>query len=134
MLTCTGICAGKASVADYLKYEHGFRSVSLSTNIVAPIEDQLADRLKLAGTLQGPVHDNLTFGTVDALLDFVTTRWRDRWIINGIWSESVLEALLRRPFFLLISVDAPVSVRWARYKVKYVFVRSASTRRLADVQ
>jgi dCMP deaminase len=114
-----GICAGKASVTDYLKYEHGFRSVSLSTGSVAPIKDQLAERLKKAGSLHQAVEDNLTFPTVEALLDFVTTRWRDRWIINGIWSESDLEALLRRPFFLLISVDAPISVRWARYKAKY---------------
>lgn len=115
-----GICAGKASVTDYLKYEHGFRSVSLATGSVAPIQDQLASRLKLAGSLHEPVYDNLTFATVEALLDFVTPRWRDRWIINGIWSENVLEALLRRPFFLLISVDAPVTVRWARYKTKWV--------------
>jgi len=91
----------------------------LSERLVAPIEEQLAERLKLAGSLHEPVYDNLTFTTVEALLDFVTTRWRDRWIINGIWSEKVLEALLRRPFFLLISVDAPISVRWQRYKAKY---------------
>lgn len=117
-----GICAGKASVTDYLKYEHGFRSVSLSTGSVAPIQDQLAERLKKAGSLHQAVEDNLTFPTVEALLDFVTTRWRDRWIINGIWNESDLEALLRRPFFLLISVDAPISVRWARYKAKYAYI------------
>jgi dCMP deaminase len=109
-------------VTDYLKYEHGFRSVSLSTGSVAPIQDQLAERLKKAGSLHQAVEDNLTFPTVEALLDFVTTRWRDRWIINGIWSESDLEALLRRPFFLLISVDAPISVRWARYQAKYVYI------------
>jgi dCMP deaminase len=28
----------------------------------------------------------------------------------------VVDALLRRPFFLLVSVDAPVSVRWQRFK------------------
>jgi dCMP deaminase len=28
----------------------------------------------------------------------------------------VVDALLRRPFFLLVSVDAPVSVRWQRNK------------------
>jgi dCMP deaminase len=91
----------------------------LSDRLVAPIEEQLAERLKLAGSLHEPVYDNLTFTTVEALLDFVTTRWRDRWIINGIWSEKVLESLLRRPFFLLISVDAPIIVRWKRYKAKY---------------
>lgn len=35
---------------------------------------------------------------------------------TDIWDDSVVDALLRRPFFLLISVDAPVSVRWQRFR------------------
>lgn len=35
---------------------------------------------------------------------------------TDIWDDRVVDALLRRPFFLLISVDAPVSVRWQRFK------------------
>jgi dCMP deaminase len=50
------------------------------------------------------------------LLDFVTLRWRERWVTTDIWDDRVVDALLRRPFFLLISVDAPVSVRWQRFK------------------
>lgn len=56
------------------------------------------------------------FPNVDALLDFVTLRWREPWVTTDIWDEGVVEALLRRPFFLLVSVDAPVSVRWQRFK------------------
>lgn len=57
-----------------------------------------------------------TFVNVDALLEFVTLRWRERWVTTDIWDDKVVDALLRRPFFLLISVDAPVSVRWQRFK------------------
>lgn len=57
-----------------------------------------------------------TFPNVDALLDFVTLRWSERWVTTDIWDDDVVDALLRRPFFLLISVDAPVSVRWQRFK------------------
>lgn len=35
---------------------------------------------------------------------------------TDIWDDTVVDALLRRPFFLLVSVDAPVSVRWQRFK------------------
>lgn len=45
----------------------------------------------------------------------VTLRWRERWVTTDIWDDSVVDALLRRPFFLLVSVDAPVSVRWKRF-------------------
>jgi dCMP deaminase len=59
-----------------------------------------------------------TFSTADDLLDFVTKQWRERWVTTDIHSESILDKLLRRPFFILISIDAPVSVRWARYKAR----------------
>lgn len=61
-----------------------------------------------------------TFTTIDALLDFVTLRWRENWVTTDIWDESVVDALLRRPFFLLVSVDAPVSIRWQRFKDRCV--------------
>lgn len=57
---------------------------------------------------------SLSFPTPDALLEFVTTKWRERWVTTDVFSRSVLEAYSRRPFFLLISVDAPVTVRWKR--------------------
>jgi dCMP deaminase len=56
------------------------------------------------------------FLDIDSLLDFVTLRWRERWVTTDIWDDTVVDALLRRPFFLLVSVDAPVSVRWQRFK------------------
>lgn len=57
-----------------------------------------------------------TFPDVDSLLEFVTLRWRERWVTTDIWDNKVVDALLRRPFFLLVSVDAPISVRWQRFK------------------
>jgi dCMP deaminase len=55
---------------------------------------------------------------VASLLDFVTKSWRSRWVITSIPSEAVLDALSRRPFFILISVDAPLLVRWKRYQAR----------------
>jgi dCMP deaminase len=59
--------------------------------------------------------EQFTFADVDALLDFVTLRWQERWVTTDIWDGDIVDALLRRPFFLLVSVDAPVSVRWKRF-------------------
>lgn len=58
------------------------------------------------------------FSNPDELLDFVTKHWRDRWVTTDIPDESVLEMYTRRPFFLLISVDAPVTVRWRRFQTR----------------
>lgn len=45
----------------------------------------------------------------------MTKRWREHWILTDIHSEIILDLLLRRPFFLLISVDAPTTLRYARF-------------------
>lgn len=60
--------------------------------------------------------DDKTFLTVEALIDFVTKSWQQRWVTTDVWDEGVLETLSRRPFFILVSVDAPVSIRWRRFK------------------
>lgn len=115
---CEGICAGKHSVADYLVTEHGFRKIFLERTASTPAVEKSATQARL------PRHDltngeegakGLMFSTADALLDYVTTRWSERWVTTDIWDDTVLECFQRRPFFLLVSVDAPVSVRWKRF-------------------
>ena len=56
------------------------------------------------------------FATADDLLAFVTKHWRERWVTTDIFNEPLLEMYTRRPFFLLISVDAPLTVRWRRFQ------------------
>lgn len=58
------------------------------------------------------------FKTTEDLLDFVTRQWRERWVTTDIHSEAILDQLLRRPFFILVSVDAPVHVRWQRFQAR----------------
>ncbi len=94
---CGGICAGKSTVAQYLVEHHGFKQLFLQQS-------------------SNNSTNTHTFQNVGALMDFVTTRWQERWVITDIYSEAVLDILVRRPFFILISVDAPVSVRWKRFQ------------------
>lgn len=60
-----------------------------------------------------PAH---VFTTPEDLLDFVTKRWRSRFVITDVHTEAVLDVFIRRPFFLLLSVDAPLTVRWRRFQ------------------
>ena len=57
-----------------------------------------------------------TFPTAEELLDYVTKRWRSRFVTTDIHTEAILDVLIRRPFFLLLSTDAPLTVRWRRYR------------------
>jgi dCMP deaminase len=56
------------------------------------------------------------FTTPEDLLDFVTKRWRSRFVTTDVPTEVVLDVFIRRPFFLLLSVDAPLTVRWRRFQ------------------
>lgn len=112
---CGSILAGKQSVAAYLVEQQNFSmlhlahvesstsfaSSSLTTNHTSPYN-----------TAENS--DNKVFGKIEEMVDFVTKRWQQRWVTTDIQNEIVLETLLRRPFFLLVSVDAPLSLRWQR--------------------
>lgn len=66
--------------------------------------------------LRKQIFPSYAFSTTTALLDFVTKHWRSRWVTTDVHDEAVLDTLSRRPFFILISVDAPLTVRWQRYQ------------------
>ena len=116
-----GICAGKHAIAEYLAQHQGFQLLELKTKVHAsegPGEDlllQAADSQWKSSTPSA----NLVFDDVDALLEFVTKKWQDRWVTTDICDATTLERLLIRPFFLLVSVDAPVSLRWKRFSDRY---------------
>ncbi|TVY62764.1 Deoxycytidylate deaminase [Lachnellula suecica] len=131
---CGGICAGKHTVAQYLGEHHGFTRLHLhqsTTNgdlestskgrpeVKQEVEQQSLKQIvpKIKGTLsETPILSEHVFASTESLLDFVTKRWRERWVTTDIHTERILDALLRRPFFILVSVDAPVSVRWSRFQ------------------
>lgn len=50
------------------------------------------------------------------MLDFVTTRWQSRFVTTDICTETTLEVFARRPFFIMLSTDAPSTVRWQRFQ------------------
>lgn len=115
-----GICAGKQSVAEYLAEKHSFIALRiLPSGSKSETHDSVSAERKVESY---HVSGNLerSFADVESLLEFVTERWRERWVTTDIWDEKALKSLLRRPSFLLISVDAPISLRWERFKQRSV--------------
>ncbi|KAK5056848.1 hypothetical protein LTR84_012380 [Exophiala bonariae] len=132
---CGSICSGKHTTAEYLVQHHGFLRLHLPTTRSLPQHEHIHSPSS-SSTLDGDLYDakqklnherllpsvtdqrgtrGLTFPDVDSLLEFVTKRWREHWVLTDIVDEATLEALLRRPFFLLINVDAPVGLRYKRF-------------------
>ncbi|KAI1808113.1 cytidine deaminase-like protein [Daldinia bambusicola] len=125
---CGAKCAGKSTVAQYLIDHHGFKKLHLNLSAseagtCSGASDSDVDlfnsaastnSLTLSRKQRAPT--SYTFSTTAALLDFVTKQWRSRWVTTDVHDEAVFESLSRRPFFILISVDAPLTVRWQRHR------------------
>ncbi|KAI0114499.1 cytidine deaminase-like protein [Nemania sp. FL0031] len=115
---CGARCAGKSTVAQYLVEHHGFTRLH--------IENQETQRLEREPVVNGTkTQAPIVFPTATALIDFVTKDWRDHFVTTDIHSEVILSVLSRRPFFILISVDAPVTVRWRRHQARQKLAASA---------
>ncbi|KAH9486498.1 Deoxycytidylate deaminase [Psilocybe cubensis] len=59
---------------------------------------------------------SLCFSSHTELLDYVTKNWRNDFVTSDLRTRSLIETFVRRPFFLLVSVDAPLLERFHRSK------------------
>jgi|SRR5271170_5062727 len=131
------ICSGKRTIASYLLSNHNFTRLRLrqptTTTTTAPRDDVLDFQLTPSITppppplndiheLSNGVHDiqvngseDIWFDSMPEMVDYVTKRWRENFVTVDIWNEKDLEMVIKRPFFLLVSVDAPLTVRYNRY-------------------
>ncbi|POS74427.1 deoxycytidylate deaminase [Diaporthe helianthi] len=127
---CGSICSGKGTVARYLVEHHGFRHVSVDPNGSKTPRGQINSQeaeSNVSNTHQKrPSATAEIFHTSDELLEYVTQRWQERWVTTDVMSKKVLDAYSRRPSFLLISVDAPILVRWQRYQRRKQEMASAA--------
>ena len=112
-------------MATYLVQEHGFLELRLARTSSTPLVEKSASKARLSTSENGEYQDSHSFPSVDLLLSHVTRNWDQRWVTTDIWDEEILETLLRRPFFLLVSVDAPVTLRWERFKERLLYGRSS---------
>lgn len=97
---------------------HSFTLLHLSRSQQGPENESSSIELSTEGYEQSH-EDTLTkqqFAAAEELLNFVTKRWNERWVTTNIWNEETLQIFSRRPFFFLVSVDAPINLRWERCK------------------
>ncbi|KAI6136354.1 cytidine deaminase-like protein [Pisolithus sp. B1] len=88
-------CAGKSTVEDYL-ISKGFVAVRLSTKTLGA---------------------NQVFTTPNELLEYVTRHWRSNFVTVDLISLELINPFIKRPFFLLIKVDAPLLQRYHRHSL-----------------
>ncbi|KAG0634595.1 cytidine deaminase-like protein [Tuber brumale] len=105
---CGSLCAGKTEVAKYLEAKHGFTLIQMEE----------ASDSDSSGSCASWTDGEKSYSSSKCLLSYITQNWSKRFVMLGMGSvePKVLETFLRRPFFLLLSVDAPTLVRWQRYQ------------------
>lgn len=59
---------------------------------------------------------SIPFSNVPDLFEYATKHWQSNLVTVSIHDESTVDALSHRPFFILVHVDAPISIRWQRFK------------------
>ncbi len=108
------MCAGKHSVQGYLIEQHGFKPLILQRTSSTPSVEKSASEAHVpeqSDNASAPI-----FQSADALLDFATKHWEEHYVITSIYDERTVETLTNRPLFILVHIDAPISVRWQRFK------------------
>ncbi len=102
-------------MAEYLTQHQNFRRLEVKSGPPPRAADD--PRLQAFGLTDDAIDQvtPLQFETTGLLLEFATKRWQERWVTTHIWDASTLDSFIQRPFFLLVSVDAPVSLRWKRF-------------------
>ncbi|KAI7288097.1 hypothetical protein KC345_g144 [Hortaea werneckii] len=115
---CGGICAGKHSIQDFLIREHNFTPLHLTRIETPGIEKSASGSTVPNGDSSQPngTLNSQTFATAEALVDHATKNWQANFVTTSIYDETIVEALAHRPFFILVHIDAPISIRWQRFR------------------
>ncbi|KAA1467963.1 hypothetical protein DENSPDRAFT_833135 [Dentipellis sp. KUC8613] len=64
--------------------------------------------------MQFPRPAALIFSSPTQMLDYVTANWRRNFVTSDLVDEELLGIFSKRPFFMLVSVDAPLRLRYDR--------------------
>ncbi|KII94070.1 hypothetical protein PLICRDRAFT_36306 [Plicaturopsis crispa FD-325 SS-3] len=62
----------------------------------------------------GQPPQSLRFYSADSLLDHVTRNWRSNFVTTDLRTRAIIEPFVKRPFFMLICIDAPLHHRFKR--------------------
>lgn len=60
------------------------------------------------------VATSLKFNSPLEMLDYATRNWRSDFVTEDLQTKELLDPFLKRPFFLLLEVDAPLMTRFER--------------------
>ncbi len=133
-------CSGKTVLAAYLTEQHSFKSIRLVPGLsLSEDRDSLSETINLLSlkndtsngeesdhaSLSAAASNDLVFDSPIEAMNFLMleNRWMDNYVMYPFTPEfgSQLQELKKRPFFLLVSIDAPILIRFERFCQKHPF-------------
>ncbi|KAF9360847.1 Deoxycytidine monophosphate (dCMP) deaminase [Mortierella sp. AD094] len=114
-------CSGKHEIMNVLASVYGFtplylRTLSISTtNSLSAIKSDI--KTKPQNGDQGSQEHR--FDTIESMLDYVTLNWMKHFVTCDVHTVQGIAILRKRPFFLLLSVESPMMVRYRRCVSQY---------------
>jgi dCMP deaminase len=99
-------CSGKTEIANFLIEYHGFQLLHIDPSS-SP-----------SPPMKSSVH---VFPDPHSALEYVMKdfHWMNNYVLSPLTPDMELTELRKRPFFLLLTLDAPLTIRYTRYLRKY---------------
>jgi dCMP deaminase len=117
-------CSGKDTVARYLVSRHAFRRVRIFSRqkIDASNHSNNPNNDVARDVDDDDDDDDNVFPDAPTLLAYATRNWTSRLVTTDLVDSDELESFLKRPWVLLVAVEARASLRFERAKSKSVSI------------
>lgn len=112
--------AGKTEIARYLSFQ-GFKFIDFKReyNLIPNVENLKLNHSESSIIADRELKPEILFESLEDLIDHVTRNWLTNFVLTDITTMAELDQLSKRPFFLHISIDAPLKIRYQRHKAHY---------------
>lgn len=112
--------AGKTEIARYLSFQ-GFKFIDFKReyNLIPNVENLKLNHSESSIIADRELKPEILFESLEDLIDHVTRNWLTNFVLTDITTLAELDQLSKRPFFLHISIDAPLKIRYQRHKAHY---------------
>ena len=100
---------------DILSVSTATRNNRHSTNSFLSLESAAPSPVSTGGFQREAAPEQpLWFASATELLEHVTLNWRSNFVTRDLRTERMIQMFIKRPFFMLVSVDGPISDRFHR--------------------
>ncbi|KAF9356636.1 Deoxycytidine monophosphate (dCMP) deaminase [Mortierella sp. NVP85] len=111
-------CSGKHEVMNLMASFYGFTRLYLRHPVTSNHDGSDIKSTRSNGQWILPnrqkVQPFLEFETISEILDHVTLHWMDHFVTCDVHAVDDIAILRKRPFFLLLSVESPIMIRFRR--------------------